>query len=77
MITLMHAAMNDITASAWSRPLREMMQRRWREEQWLSAWKNWALALKYGCSSLKENTQERHPLEQCCQNTFRWKSDDD
>lgn len=46
MTTSRQLAMNDITASDCRVPLRETMQSLWREEQWLSAWKNWAPALK-------------------------------
>lgn len=39
-------AMKASTASGCSVPLRDTRQRRCSAEHWLSAWKNWALALK-------------------------------
>lgn len=39
-------AMKASTASGCKRPLRVTRQRRCSAKHWLSAWKNWALALK-------------------------------
>lgn len=38
--------MKASTASGWSVPLRDTRHRRCSAEHWLSAWKNWAFALK-------------------------------
>lgn len=74
MMTCKQRSMKASTASGCIVPLRDTRQSLCRAEHWLSAWKNWAFALKYGCSSLQERwacVGERGEIDLCVEESGR------